>query len=153
MKYQTSVEGEFAVIRTDKPGEVARQLLDSADTRFEVRTVTDRGVAFKVPLHVAERAGFVDYPTEDDPEDTGTATDGDPTPQGDGTDTNGEAPTGDPTGGDGGDTEPSGDDHEVPSRAGSTAEWSEFLTAHGIEHDENASRGKLIELWDAHTEG
>lgn len=152
MKYQTSIIGDFAVIRSDKPAEVARQLLDAADHPYEVRTITDRGVAFRVPLHIAEKSGFVDYPAGATSVDTGQEAGVDTTPQGDGTGDNALSPIGDLTDDTQGAT---GDDvaaPESPRRNGSTSEWSKFLTEQGIEHDENASRDNLVQLWDAHNE-
>lgn len=152
MRYQTSIVGDYAVIRSDKPAEVAKQLLDAATDPFEVRTVTDRGVAFRVPLHVAERSGFVDYPDEVRSKDTDRGDDRDTTPQGAGTGDNDASPTGDPTEPPNGATGAASASPEAPRRNGSTSEWSKFLTEQGIEHDENASRDHLVQLWDARNE-
>lgn len=40
-------------------------------------------------------------------------------------------------------------DLEVPSRGGSRAEWAEFLTSQGVPFQEEATRGDLIQAWEA----
>lgn len=166
MRYQTSIDGDFAVIRSNRPAEVAAQLLAAADSPHEVRTLTTFGISFRVPLYVAEAGGFVDYPT-DTGRDTGRDTGGDPAAPASLTGNIAPPPTGNPSDEDQGATgddssSPDGDgggdadpqpEIKTPARNGSQAAWSEFLTEHGVEHDEQASRDSLIALWTKHTEG
>ncbi|RDI32452.1 hypothetical protein DEU38_103185 [Rhodococcus sp. AG1013] len=99
---------------TEQSAEIARRLLDAADSADQVQTVTSGNTtAFSVPDDVAERAGFGDR-----------------------------EPVAPPS------TEP-----QEPPRSGkgsSEAAWQAFLAAQGIEFPEDAERGALIALWDAH---
>lgn len=147
MKYQTSIDGDDAVIRTNRPAEVARQLLAATDDPAEVRTLTVHGVSFRVPLHLAEAAGFVDYP-----KDTSKPVDAKPAPSPAATGTNDESPTGNTQTENKAATEATSGP-KPPRRNGTQESWSKFLTEQGIEHDENSSRDALVGLWDERAEG
>lgn len=67
MRVITEIAGEFAdvyAIDRDQRGHLATRLLAAAgpDRRREVRTVTGRGAAFRVPVDIARTAGLIADP-------------------------------------------------------------------------------------------
>lgn len=74
MRVITEIVGEFAdvyAIDRDQRGHLATRLLAAAgpDRRREVRTVTGRGAAFRVPVGIARAAGLIADPAaEPEPE-------------------------------------------------------------------------------------
>ena len=112
----------------DKVQEVARTLLEAADSPDDVRTDTSGpGLAFVVSDELATKAGFGEY--DDDP---------DPLPE----------PEPEP------ETEPETVEEPPRSGKGSGEEaWKTFLKKREFEFDATLERNELIALWDAHTGG
>ncbi|MBT2265917.1 hypothetical protein [Rhodococcus erythropolis] len=109
------------------PGQVqdiARALLEAADSPDEVRTDTSGPrLAFIVSDELATKAGFGEY--DDDPEPL-------PAPE----------------------PEPETVEEPPRSGKGSGEEaWKKFLTDQKFEFDPKLERNELIALWDAHTGG
>ncbi|MGQ5692134.1 hypothetical protein ACSVIA_20280 [Rhodococcus erythropolis] len=115
---------------SDKVQEVARALLEAADSPDDVRTDTSGpSLAFVVSDELATKVGFGEY--DDDPEPL-------PEPE----------------------PEPEPETEKVPieepprSGKGSGEEaWKKFLTDQEFEFDATLERNELIALWDAHTGG
>ena len=116
----------------DKVQEVARALLEAADSPDDVRTDTSGpSLAFVVSDELATKAGFGEY--DDDPE---TFSEPEPEPQ----------------------PEPETETvrAEEPPRSGKGSgeeAWKTFLKKREFEFDETLERNELIALWDAHTGG
>jgi len=114
----------------DKAQEVARALLEAADSPDDVHTDTSGpSLAFVVSDELATRAGFGDY--DDDPE---PLTEPEPEPE----------------------PETETDPVEEPPRSGKGSGeevWKKFLTDQKLEFDPKLERNDLIALWDAHTGG
>lgn len=113
---------------SDKVQEVARALLEAADSPDDVRTDTSGpSLAFVVSDELATKVGFGEY--DDDPE---------PRPE----------PEPEPET----ETVPA----EEPPRSGKGSgedAWKKFLTDQKFEFDPKLERNELIALWDAHTGG
>lgn len=115
---------------SDKVQEVARALLEAADSPDDVRTDTSGpSLAFVVSDELATKVGFGEY--DDDPEPR-------PEPE----------------------PEPEPETETVPaeepprSGKGSGEEaWKTFLKKREFEFDETLERNELIALWDAHQQG
>lgn len=112
----------------DQVQDIARALLEAADSPDEVRTDTSGPrLAFIVSDELATKAGFGEY--DDDP---------DPFPE----------PEPEP--------EPDTTPAEEPPRSGKGSgeeAWKKFLTDQEFEFDPKLERNELIALWDAHTGG
>lgn len=115
---------------SDKVQEVARALLEAADSPDDVRTDTSGpSLAFVVSDELATKVGFGEY--DDDPEPR-------PEPE----------PEPEPET----ETVPA----EEPPRSGKGSgedAWKKFLTDQKFEFDPKLERNELIALWDAHTGG
>ena len=117
---------------SDKVQEVARALLEAADSPDDVRTDTSGpSLAFVVSDELATKAGFGEY--DDDPE---TFSEPEPEPE----------------------PEPETETvlAEEPPRSGKGSgeeAWKTFLKKREFEFDETLERNELIALWDAHTGG
>ncbi|MGW6017855.1 hypothetical protein ACWFNS_07615 [Oerskovia enterophila] len=109
---------------SDKVQEVARALLEAADSPDDVRTDTSGpSLAFVVSDELATKVGFGEY--DDDPE---------PLPESE--------------------SEPETVQEPPRSGKGSGEEaWKKFLTDQKFEFDPKLERNELIALWDAHTGG
>lgn len=109
---------------SDKVQEVARALLEAADSPDDVRTDTSGpSLAFVVSDELATKAGFGDY--DDDPEPL-------PEPE----------------------PEPETVEEPPRSGKGSGEEaWKTFLKKREFEFDATLERNELIALWDAHQQG
>lgn len=120
----------------DQVQDIARALLEAADSPDEVRTDTSGPrLAFVVSGELATKAGFGEY--DDDPEPL-------PEPE----------PEPEP------EPKPKPETETVPaeepprSGKGSGEEaWKKFLTDQKFEFDPKLERNELIALWDAHTGG
>ena len=114
----------------DKAQEVARALLEAADSPDDVRTDTSGpSLAFVVSDELATKAGFGEF--EDEPESL-------PEPE----------PEPEP------ETETVLAEEPPRSGKGSGEEaWKTFLKKREFEFDETLERNELIALWDAHTGG
>lgn len=114
----------------DKAQEVARALLEAADSPDDVRTDTSGpSLAFVVSDELATKAGFGEY--DDDPEPL-PETEPEPEPETE--------------------TVPA----EEPPRSGKGSgeeAWKKFLSDQKFEFDPKLERNELIALWDAHTGG
>ena len=109
---------------SDKVQEVARALLDAADSPDDVRTDTSGpSLAFVVSDALATKVGFGEY--DDDPEPL-------PEPEPD--------------------TTPAEEPPRSGKGSGEEA-WKKFLTDQEFEFDPKLERNELIALWDAHTGG
>jgi hypothetical protein len=108
----------------DQVQDIARALLEAADSPDEVRTDTSGPrLAFIVSDELATKAGFGEY--DDDPE---------PLPESE--------------------TAPETVEEPPRSGKGSGEEaWKKFLTDQKFEFDPKLERNELIALWDAHTGG
>lgn len=108
----------------DQVQDIARALLEAADSPDEVRTDTSGPrLAFIVSDELATKAGFGEY--DDDPEPL-------PAPE----------------------AEPETVEEPPRSGKGSGEEaWKKFLTDQKFEFDPKLERNELIALWDAHTGG
>ena len=113
---------------SDKVQEVARALLEAADSPDDVRTDTSGpSLAFVVSDELATKAGFGEY--DDDPE---TFSEPEPEPE----------------------TETVLAEEPPRSGKGSGEEaWKTFLKKREFEFDETLERNELIALWDAHQQG
>lgn len=108
----------------DQVQDIARALLEAADSPDEVRTDTSGPrLAFIVSDELATKAGFGEY--DDDP---------DPFPE--------PEP----------DTTPAEEPPRSGKGSGEEA-WKKFLTDQEFEFDPKLERNELIALWDAHTGG
>ncbi|MES9516450.1 hypothetical protein ACIQYW_18390 [Rhodococcus erythropolis] len=114
----------------DKAQEVARALLEAADSPDDVHTDTSGpSLAFVVSDELATKAGFGEY--DDDPEPL-PETEPEPEPETE--------------------TVPA----EEPPRSGKGSgeeAWKKFLSDQKFEFDPKLERNELIALWDAHTGG
>lgn len=108
----------------DQVQDIARALLEAADSPDEVRTDTSGPrLAFVVSDELATKAGFGEY--DDDPE---------PLPESE--------------------SEPETVEEPPRSGKGSGEEaWKKYLTDQKFEFDPKLERNELIALWDAHTGG
>lgn len=114
----------------DQVQDIARALLEAADSPDEVRTDTSGPrLAFVVSDELATKAGFGEY--DDDPEPlTELELELEP--------------------------EPEPETVEEPPRSGKGSgeeAWKTFLTDQKFEFDPKLERNELIALWDAHTGG
>ncbi|MDI9898459.1 hypothetical protein QM716_01175 [Rhodococcus sp. IEGM 1409] len=111
---------------SDQVQDIARALLEAADSPDEVRTDTSGPrLAFIVSDELATKAGFGEY--DDDPEPL-------PEPE----------------------PEPESVPVEEPPRSGKGSgeeAWKKFLNDQKFEFDPKLERNDLIALWDAHTGG
>lgn len=107
---------------SDQVQDIARALLEAADSPDDVRTDTSGPrLAFVVSDELATKAGFGEY--DDDPE---------PLPESE--------------------SEPETVEEPPRSGKGSGEEaWKTFLKKRQFEFDDTLERNELIALWDAHT--